>query len=1312
MPLAAVVVACLFAVSPFLSAAVAAPGGGAAGGGEARYLVGFKQAVRAQDAGLLRSANAQVYRRFRLVPAVAARMSPQAAARLAANPRVAYVEPDIKVYALAQEVPWGVSRIGAPFVHGIGNTGAGVKVAIIDTGIDYTHPDLAANYAGGYDFVNDDSDPMDDQGHGTHCAGTVAAVDNSEGVLGVAPDASLYALKMLDASGEGSLSDGILAIEWCVDNGIDVASMSWGASDEPISETLRDACASAYASGVVLVAAAGNDGPGADTVNQPARFDSVIAVAATDETDSWAWFSSTGPAVELAAPGVGVLSTWPGGGYESYEGTSMACPHVSGVAALVIASGISGPAAVRQRMQQTAQDLGAPGWDEYFGYGLVRADWAAGGFDVVVTGINPNFGSNDEVVSATISGLGFDPGATPQLEMAGQSPIVGTNVTVVSEAQITCDLNLVGAAGGAWDVVVTNPDTSSGVLPAGFYVMGAVDEDFETGDLSRWPWVTYGDALWTVSDADRHTGTYAARAGSMSAGGSSYLQITLDCEAGEISFFKKLYCPAGMLIFYVDGEAIGEWTGVTEWDATPVVYSVPAGIHTFEWEYWDLLGDPAGTVWLDDIDFPPVSGEHIVNISAGPGGTPNPVGPNGDVTCTVNAYDSLGHDLVYEWSADAGSFNNTSVRSPTWTAPATTGDYQITVTVSCSEDGTVNDTGSYTQSVSGFIVSGITPDSGLNDEVVGVTISGLGFESGATTQLRKSGQSPIAGTGVTVVSGTQITCDFNLVGAAEGPWDVVVTNPDTESAALPAGFTVVGAVDEDFETGDFSKWPWSTYGDAPWTVSDAEPRTGTYAARAGSLYGFEFGSSILEITLECQAGYISFYTKLSCPGGLLFFFVDGESVGEWNGITAWDDTPIEHWVPAGTHTFKWEYWDLAGEPSDTVWLDDISFPPLAGQQQHTVTITNGPSGTPNPVASGGDVTCSVTAEDSLGHDLTYQWFANVGSFNNATLASPIWTAPTNMTGATVSHQIAVKVACAQDATVSDTGSFTQQVQAVPPTVTSITPSSGLNTETVSITDLKGTGFGNGATVKLQKSGETAIAGTDVTVVGPTQITCQFDLNGATVGLWDVTVTNPDTQSGTLAEGFDVQAGDISPPDITGWQISATHGGGVGELLTDLTDGTVECRTIAVNCLVVSFDEPLDAGTFTPSCVSIVGVTNGDRSALVSGVVLEGDGSTARITLSGTLPEPDRYTITISEAVCDPAGNALGGDRDVVLICLHGDANGNGTVDTGDMLAVRARFGLAVDETTCRYDVNGNGTIDIGDMLAVRARFGHSAPAAP
>jgi hypothetical protein len=609
---------------------------------------------------------------------------------------------------------------------------------------------------------------------------------------------------------------------------------------------------------------------------------------------------------------------------------------------------------------------------------------------------------------------------------SGQLPISGTSVSVVSETQITCTFSLVGASGGPRDVVVTNPDSSSAVLPEGFYVMGPVDEGFETGDFSRWPWATGGDANWTVSNAESHTGTYAARAGSMSDGGSSSIEITLNCEAGIVSFFKKLSCPGGMLIFYVDGEAIGEGTGVTDWSTLPVQQAVAAGTHTFKWEYWDLLGDPTGTVWIDDIDFPPVSGAHDAIISGGPSGTPNPVGPNGTVTCAVNAYDTLGHDLIYQWSAQdgAGSFDNSATSNPKWTAPATPGDYQITVTVTCPQDASITATSSYTQSVSSFLVSGITPDTGVAGEVVSATISGLGFQPGATARLTKPGQASISGTGVTVVSATEITCSFNLTGAAEGAWDVVVKNPDGASAQLYAGFMVAGQVDEGFESGNLSSWPWATHGDALWTVSSADAHTGTYAARAGSMS--EEGSSFLEITLDCMAGDVSFYRKLSCAGGLLIFYVDGDPIGEWSGISEWDTTPVEYTVPAGGHTFKWEYWDVVGDPPSTVWLDDISFPALAGQ--HAVTITGGPAGTPNPVASGGTVACSVTATDSLGHGLKYLWSADAGSFDNPALAAPTWTAPANLTSSPQDHEISVTVTCEGVPSAQRTSSFTQVVQ--------------------------------------------------------------------------------------------------------------------------------------------------------------------------------------------------------------------------------------------------------------------------------------------
>jgi len=346
-----------------------------------KVLIGFDRQPGSNEEGIVRGAGGAIKHTYHLVPAVAASIPEAAIQGLLRNPRVTMIEPDITVYAIDDELSnsWGVKRIGAGTVHDGGNKGAGVKVAIIDSGIDYTHPDLDDNYAGGYDFVNSDTDPMDDDGHGTHVAGTIAAEDNEVGVVGVAPEASIYALKVLEG-GTGDYSDVIAAIQWAVDNGIQVTNNSYGSSSDP-GELVKAAFDTAYYThGMLHVAAAGNNGnpPGrGDNVIYPARWDSVIAVAATDESDKRARWSSTGLDVELSAPGVNINSTLVGGGYGGMNGTSMASPHVAGTAALVITSGITGNDAVRQQLVDTADDLGDTGWDTKYGYGLVDAAEAA-----------------------------------------------------------------------------------------------------------------------------------------------------------------------------------------------------------------------------------------------------------------------------------------------------------------------------------------------------------------------------------------------------------------------------------------------------------------------------------------------------------------------------------------------------------------------------------------------------------------------------------------------------------------------------------------------------------------------------------------------------------------------------------------------------------------------------------------------------------------------------------------------------------------------------------------------------------------------
>lgn len=354
-----------------------------------RVIVVFKDDMKTEDVDFIEKCGGKMKQHLKLINGGVIEIPTKAIDSLKKNSRVKYVEPDIKVHSFQEIIPWGVDRIDADAVWTFGNKGIGVNVCVIDTGIDYTHPDLDDNYKGGYDFVNDDGDPLDDNGHGTHCAGIIAAENNTEGVVGVAPEINLYAVKALDRFGSGWLSDIIAGIEWSVENNMDVISMSLGTST--YSQSLEDACNAAYNAGIILVAAAGNEGdgdPNTTETSYPAAFDSVIAVGATDKNDGVADFSNTGPYLELTAPGVNIYSTLPtyrvtltrtyGYDYGTLSGTSMACPHVAGVAALIIAAnpGISN-AEVRQILQQTADDIDENGWDPAYGYGLVDADEAA-----------------------------------------------------------------------------------------------------------------------------------------------------------------------------------------------------------------------------------------------------------------------------------------------------------------------------------------------------------------------------------------------------------------------------------------------------------------------------------------------------------------------------------------------------------------------------------------------------------------------------------------------------------------------------------------------------------------------------------------------------------------------------------------------------------------------------------------------------------------------------------------------------------------------------------------------------------------------
>lgn len=286
------------------------------------------------------------------------------------------------------EFTYGLSKIGVPEAwKRFGFKGRGVRVGIIDTGCDATHPDLRGKVVAFRDFVNDRKESYDDNGHGTHCAGTIAGGETSGTAIGVAPEAELVIAKGLSGSGSGSNSGLLAAMEWMVDpdgdaetdDGPSIVSNSWGGG--PGQTVFRQAVQRWVQLGIFPSFAAGNSGPGPATVGTPGGFLCSFAVGATTAGDGLASFSSRGPVTwdgvahvkpDLSAPGHDILSARAGGGYKKLSGTSMACPHVSGVIALLHQArpGLT-IGEVRRLLEETALDLGASGKDNGFGSGRI-----------------------------------------------------------------------------------------------------------------------------------------------------------------------------------------------------------------------------------------------------------------------------------------------------------------------------------------------------------------------------------------------------------------------------------------------------------------------------------------------------------------------------------------------------------------------------------------------------------------------------------------------------------------------------------------------------------------------------------------------------------------------------------------------------------------------------------------------------------------------------------------------------------------------------------------------------------------------------
>ncbi|MCM3717624.1 S8 family peptidase [Fictibacillus phosphorivorans] len=277
---------------------------------------------------------------------------------------VEYAEPNITLHASYvpndpdyQTKQYAPQKVSAEQAWDTTQSSSNVKIAVIDTGVDYYHPDLAGKVIKGADFVDDDNDPIDENEHGTHVAGIAAAnTNNGIGIAGLAPKAQILAVRVLDANGSGSLDDVAQGIRYAADQGAQVINLSLGGSVG--TQTLQDAVNYAWDKGSVVVAAAGNSG--VSLPSYPAYYENAIAVAATDRNDQKASFSNFGTWVDIAAPGVDIYSTIPNNQYASFSGTSMASPVVAGVAGLLAAQG-KNASQIRAALENTADPVTGTG---------------------------------------------------------------------------------------------------------------------------------------------------------------------------------------------------------------------------------------------------------------------------------------------------------------------------------------------------------------------------------------------------------------------------------------------------------------------------------------------------------------------------------------------------------------------------------------------------------------------------------------------------------------------------------------------------------------------------------------------------------------------------------------------------------------------------------------------------------------------------------------------------------------------------------------------------------------------------------------
>ena len=708
------------------------------------------------------------------------------------NPRVAYAEPDFVAEVVGTPddpslgSQWGMVKVEAPKAWDVTTGSSSINIAILDTGVDLDHPDLADKVVSNVNFS--DSPTMDDvYGHGTHVAGIAAAsTNNGIGVAGLGYDTTIMNVKVLRDNGSGFHSWIAAGIVWAVDNGAKIINLSLGGGDT--SQTLEDAVDYAWSKGVVVVAAAGNNGN--SYMMYPAAYPNCIAVAATNRYDALASWSNYGDWVDVAAPGTGIYSTIKGGGYDYMAGTSMASPHVAGLAALVFTTvcDTNGDGKlndeVRSRIEATCDDVGLTG----IGYGRINAARAVG--DVVpvlpgsISGQVTDAGNGSPIAGAVVT----DGTRTTTTDAVGQYTLndvpPGTYevtaskegyessslaVTVLEEATAVADFVLN-------EVVVFGTITGS-VTDAedGSPIVGVV-----VSDGTR---MTTTDAAGKYTIADVPPGTYEVTASKEGYESSSLTVAVLEGNSAVANFsLSEIILPGSITGSVTDAENGSPIAGATVTDGTRTATTDSLGKYTIAAVPAGIYEVAASKEGYESSSLTVTVSERataVANLSL------NEIVIPGTIAGTVtDAKD--GAPIVGAVVSDVTRMTTTDATGKYTIADVPPGTYQVTASKS----------GYHSSSLTVTVLEGTTnvADLSLSEIIVPGTITGMVSDA-------KDG-SPIAGAVVTDgtrTTTTDATGKYTIANVPPGTYQVTASKSSYHSSSL-----IVTVLEETTTVADFS----------------------------------------------------------------------------------------------------------------------------------------------------------------------------------------------------------------------------------------------------------------------------------------------------------------------------------------------------------------------------------------------------------------------------------------------------------------------------------------------------------------------------